>query len=54
VMNTAQIEALEGAYKQPPAQDQGRDAHYCVPPAQNCMGGIPAYGSHLGCLTRKR
>ena len=33
---------------------RGRDAHYCAPPAQNRTCGIPAYGSHLGCLTRKR
>ena len=26
----------------------GRDAHYCVPPAQNRTCGFPAYGSHLG------
>ena len=24
------------------------------PPAQIRTGGIPAYGSHLGCLTAKR
>lgn len=36
------------------ALNRGRDAHYCTPPAQNHTGGIPAYGSHLGCLTRKR
>jgi uronate dehydrogenase len=30
------------------------DAHHCAPPAQNRTGGIPAYGSHLGCLTAKR
>jgi hypothetical protein len=35
-------------------RNRGRDAHYCAPPAQNRTGGIPAYGSHLGCLTRKR
>ena len=34
--------------------DRGRDTHYWVPPAQNRTGGIPAYGSHLGCLTAKR
>ena len=34
--------------------NRGRDAHYWAPPAQNRTGGIPAYGSHLGCLTRKR
>ena len=31
--------------------NRGRDAHYCAPPAQNRTCGIPAYGSHLGCLT---
>ena len=35
-------------------RDRGRDIHYWVPPAQNRTGGIPAYGSHLGCLTAKR
>ena len=34
--------------------NRGRNAHYWAPPAQNRTGGIPAYGSHLGCLTRKR
>jgi hypothetical protein len=34
--------------------NRGRDAHYCAPPAQNRTCGIPAYGSHLGCLTVKR
>ena len=34
--------------------DRGRDAHYWAPPAQNRTSGIPAYGSHLGCLTAKR
>ncbi len=37
-----------------PSVSRGRDAHYCAPPAQNRTCGIPAYGSHLGCLTRKR
>ena len=37
-----------------PRLNRGRDAHYCAPPAQNRTSGIPAYGSHLGCLTRKR
>jgi predicted transcriptional regulator len=36
------------------ALNRGRDAHYCAPPAQNRTCGIPAYGSHLGCLTAKR
>ena len=31
--------------------DCGRDAHYWSPPAQNRTCGIPASGSHLGCLT---
>src|SRR5687767_11944689 len=31
--------------------NRGRDAHYWAPPAQNRTCGIPAYGSHLGCLT---
>jgi hypothetical protein len=34
--------------------DCGRDAHYWAPPAQNRTCGIPASGSHLGCLTAKR
>jgi len=34
--------------------DRGRDAHHCAPPAQIRTGGIPAYGSHLGCLTANR
>ena len=34
--------------------NRGRDARYRAPPAQNRTGGIPAYGSHLGCLTAKR
>ena len=34
--------------------NRGRDAHYCAPPAQSRTCGIPAYGSHRGCLTRKR
>src|SRR5882762_500975 len=33
--------------------DCGRDAHYWAPPAQNRTCGIPASGSHLGCLTAK-
>ena len=33
---------------------RGRNAHYCVPPAQIPASGIPAPGSHLGCLTAKR
>ena len=35
-------------------QNRGRDTHYCVPPAQIPAGGIPAPGSHLGCLTAQR
>src|SRR5258708_12816416 len=34
--------------------DRGRDVHYCTPPAQIRTCGLPAYGSHLGCLTAKR
>jgi hypothetical protein len=34
--------------------DCGRDDHYWAPPAQNRTCGIPASGSHLGCLTAKR
>ena len=34
--------------------NRGRDARYRAPPAQNRTCGIPAYGSHLGCLTAKR
>jgi len=37
-----------------PGADCGRDAHYWAPPAQNRTCGIPASGSHLGCLTAKR
>ena len=33
---------------------RGRDASYLAPPAQNRASGIPARGSHLGCLTAKR
>ena len=32
----------------------GRDARHRTPPAQIPAGGIPAPGSHLGCLTAKR
>jgi hypothetical protein len=48
-----QVSSTEGGRsgKEP---NRGRDAHYCTPPAQNRTCGIPAYGSHLGCLTRKR
>ncbi len=30
----------------------GRDDHRWSPPAQNRTSGFPAYGSHLGGLTR--
>src|ERR1019366_595855 len=33
---------------------RGRDACHHTPPAQIPAGGIPAPGSHLGCLTAKR
>ena len=33
---------------------RGRDASYLAPPAQIRASGIPARGSHLGCLTAKR
>ncbi len=48
--------ALDGitAASGKPLHDRGRDAHHCAPPAQNRTGGIPAYGSHLGCLTANR
>jgi len=36
------------------AGDRGRDGHCWPPPAQIRTSGIPAYGSYLGCLTRKR
>ena len=36
------------------AYDRGRNARHRTPPAQNPAGGIPAPGSHLGCLTAKR
>jgi transposase len=32
----------------------GRAGHYWPSPAQIRTSGIPAYGSHLGCLTAKR
>jgi hypothetical protein len=38
----------------PQCSDGGRDVHYWAPPAQNRTCGIPASGSHLGCLTAKR
>ena len=31
-----------------------RDGRYRPPPAQNRASGIPARGSHLGCVTAKR
>ena len=37
-----------------PVPDRGRDGHYWAPPAQIRTCGLPAYGSHLGCLTAKR
>src|SRR6266567_2195473 len=37
-----------------PSLYRGRDACHHTPPAQIRTGGIPAYGSHLGCLTAKR
>jgi hypothetical protein len=33
---------------------RGRDGRYRPPPAQNRASGIPARGSHLGCVTAKR
>jgi hypothetical protein len=30
------------------AEDRGRDAHYCTPPAQIPASAIHALGSHLG------
>ena len=36
------------------ALKRGRDGRYRPPPAQNRAGGIPAHGSHLGCVTAKR
>src|SRR5580658_1697740 len=52
-------EVTRAAYSQtsksgPISVNRGRDARYWAPPAQNRTSGIPAYGSHLGCLTRKR
>jgi hypothetical protein len=51
-------DAVLGAHRPeqvgPLVADRGRDAHHCAPPAQNRTGGIPAYGSHLGCLTANR
>ena len=42
-------------YRCSPSEPQRtRDAHYCAPPAQIPACGIPASGSHLGCLTAKR
>ena len=34
--------------------DRGRNVRYQTPPAQIRTCGIPAYGSHLGCLTANR
>jgi len=31
-----------------------RDGRYGPPPAKIRAGGIPAHGSHLGCVTAKR
>src|ERR1700724_3441184 len=45
-------EAIHGPHY--PNWDCGRDAHYWAPPAQNRTCGIPASGSHLGCLTAKQ
>ena len=42
------------ALRGPRPSYRGRNAHYCVPPAQIPASGIPAPGSHLGCLTAKR
>src|SRR6187200_719943 len=36
------------------AKLRGRDASYLAPPAQIRTCGLPAYGSHLGCVTAKR
>ena len=36
------------------AKVRGRDGRYRPPPAQNRASGIPARGSHLGCVTAKR
>ena len=33
------------------AKIRGRDASYLAPPAQIRTCGLPAYGSHLGCVT---
>ena len=33
---------------------RSRDGRYRPPPAQNRASGIPARGSHLGCVTAKR
>src|ERR1700686_2694395 len=45
-----------GTRSEPPesTQDRGRDARYRAPPAQIPASGIPAPGSHLGCLATKR
>jgi hypothetical protein len=48
------VDVNGGAGRARSLNDRGRDTHYWVPPAQNRTGGIPAYGSHLGCLTAKR
>ena len=36
------------------ASGRGRDRHFWSPPAQIRTCGVTAYGSHLGCLARKR
>ena len=36
-----------------PVHDRGRDGCYQPPPAQIRACGIPAHGSHLGCVTAK-
>jgi hypothetical protein len=49
-----QGEAEVGRAAEFAASVRGRDGRYRPPPAQNRASGIPARGSHLGCVTAKR
>ena len=51
---TWQAERLLWKGYQKGSRNRGRDVRYRAPPAQIRTCGIPAYGSHLGCLTAKR
>ena len=50
----AGIDAELLAGQSPNGSVRGRDGRYRPPPAQNRASGIPARGSHLGCVTAKR